>query len=335
MLGCALSMGCLSTSYRIQSDELHRLAATPPNARWQQVRAVQQMVADDHPPPDAPVVAQPAVLVLPNRWVGSGVSYASASRNRDAVHVGNVSGGGGSGGGGGGGSSSGNLDPRVVLVAVVLAGAVVFVLAGTEGARYDGWLELEPHEMLYLTTDEGVRAVPLSALTPRMAELSYGATVYEGSQPRFGRLGRAPLNRVGMTIQAAVSGAMVPTLGGTRPPLGIGGNAFVGVFPLQQLGIGLALDIATADGNLYGTVGGEVQVMPITYLGLYGGGSWAGLSNGGSSAGGRAAHMGVQVEVPFSTRLTLRLRSGASYADLSGPTGDAWLGEFSAGMSVY
>jgi hypothetical protein len=220
-------------------------------------------------------------------------------------------------------------------VVVVVAGVLlVFVLAGTEGARYDGWLGVPPNEMLFLEGDEGTVAVPLSGLTPELAARSYRATVYEGTTGRYALLGRAPLNRVGFTLQGGVGVATVPDRAGNAVETGFAGRVFLGGFPLQQLGLGLTFN-AAGNGNLVASVGGEVQVMPLTYLGVYAGFAAAFTTQPDRGRAGTTVQAGVQVEAPLTTRLTFQVRAGGAYLDVGLPGGALVQGEATAGMAVY
>jgi hypothetical protein len=176
--------GCLSSRYSVRADELRHLAAQPPEARWQRVRVVQGIGGDEAPPAAAVAVVEvdPALLVVGlASSPGRSIARVQPPPPRAAGSAGRGSTGRGDGRGG-----------AWVVAAVVAAAAVgTFVLAGIEGARYDGWVATHPDEPVYLDTPGATTVVPLSQLTPALAAQSSGASVYEGSLPRFERLGRA------------------------------------------------------------------------------------------------------------------------------------------------
>lgn len=326
--------GCLSSSYRVRGDELARLSQTDPEARWQRVRAVQQLGGDE-PPPGGVVLAPVAFVPDPVGVVL--VPGVRPARQRVAPPPPARSSGGprSARGGGGGGGGNGRLDAWVVAAVVVGAAVGAFVLAGVEGARYDGWIATSPDEPLYLDTDQGVAVVPLSQLTPGLAAQSRGATVFEGSAPRFLRLGRAPLDRVGFTLQ---SGAVIGVIPGSRAGEGAwayGGRALFGGFPLQQLGVGLLADIVSNGPETLVRVGGEAQVMPITWVGLYAGGGYASVYRADPTRSDPAPwfHAGLQLEGPVTTRLSVLGRAGAQWTGVG--EGGTWGPGFSLGLAVY
>ncbi len=345
MLPLALvSSGCLSTSYRLAPDELTRLAHTVPEQRWQAVRVTQGILDSDHPPTNAvPLQVGGPGLVLPNGYWYRGRSWAVPSvwrRNAPLTVSGASSGSsGGRSGGSSGGSSGGGSGPGAAIVAVVVvaAAASVFVLAGTEGARYDGWVGVPPDEMVYLDHDGGVvTAVPLHALTPELAASAHGATVYEGSEERYLRLARAPLNRVGMTLQSGAASAMVPRASGYAP--GFGGRAFLGGYFVRFVGVGATADIlADTRGGIVAMVGGEVQVMPLLWGGVYAGAGWSSLSSEEhfTTIGGWYARGGLHLELPLTTRLAASFRAGVARLDFGTIAGALVMPELSIGLSVY
>jgi hypothetical protein len=266
----------------------------------------------------------------------NGVSWRGRTRGvtGSGGGLGGGSGGGSASGGSGSGGGGGSGNAAAIAVVVVAGVLLVFVLAGTEGARYDGWLGLPPNELLFLEGPEGTTAVPMNELTPALASQSYRATVYEGNQPRYELLGRAPLNRVGFTIQGGVGLSVVPDRTGTTAEAGFGGRVFLGGYAIQQLGFGLTFN-AAGNGNLVASVGGEVQVMPLTYLGVYAGYAAAFTTQPDRGRAGTVVQAGVQLEAPLTTRLTFQVRAGGAYLDVGLPGGAFLQGEATAGMAVY
>lgn len=200
-----------------------------------------------------------------------------------------------------------------MVAAVLVAGVAVFVLAGSEGARYDGWVEVDPDETVYLETDQGLLAVPIAQLTPALAAMAHRATLYEGAAPRFNRLGRAPLNRVGFNLTAGPGFGMIPRVGGGDAETGIGGHTFLGYFPVQSVGLGLNFDFSASRGIL-ASIGPELRFLPFMYGGLYGGAAVTFGEAGGTSPGrgldGFSLRAGLLGELPITTRLSLQLRAG-------------------------
>ncbi|MDB4928623.1 MAG: hypothetical protein JWM10_1107 [Myxococcaceae bacterium] len=338
------SPACLSTSYRVAPDELARLARTAPEQRWQAVRVTQRMLESDQAPASTTSLAvDPPVVILPPGLWFHGRAWGLPGgwrRNPGSTHIGGGSSHSGSGSSGSSGGGRGGSGPgaAAVAVAVVAAAGIVFVLAGTEGARYDGWVGVPPDELVYLQDADGsVSSLPLSALTPELAARSYGATIYEGRDDRYLRLGRAPLDRVGLTLQAGIASAMVPRAGGGSV-FALGGRAFFGGFPLAQVGMGVSADVVAAtDGALLAMVGGEAQVMPLLWGGVYLGAGWSSLTPGdaGQRVGGWYARGGVQLELPITTRLAASLRAGVGRMDLGHAIGALVMPELSLGLSVY
>jgi hypothetical protein len=358
LASCALaSPGCLSASYRVASEELSRLARTTPEQRWQSVRVSQRVLESDHPPGDvvpvqvdAPVVLLPTVFWyhgrswgVPGHWRGNPGAWRAAAPAGGAgpgvVHTG----GGRSGGGGhsGGGRSGGGPDAAVVAVAVLAAAGIVFVLAGTEGARYDGWVGVPPDETVFLDHPDGsVSAVPLAALTPELADSASGATIYEGYEGRFLRLGRAPLDRVGFTLQSGLVTALVPHtgVGASGSGFGIGARAFFGGYPLAQLGLGASADVVAGEaGSVLALVGPEVQVMPLLWGGVYLGAGWSSLTSDDHSVrtGGWYVRGGAMFELPVTTRFAASLRAGLARLDYGSDAGLLLMPELSLGLSLY
>lgn len=350
MAPALLVTACMSSSYSVARDELQRLSRLPPEQRWPAVRATQRIFASDAPPEPTTVlpastepVFVPGVIlydnhsyVIPGSWRGGyRVNTTGAPRGAGSSSTSGRSSSSGSSGSGGGRDGA-----AVVVVIVVAAAVIVFVLAATEGARYDGWLALPPDEAVYVDEPDGtIVAVPLSGLTPELADFARGATVYEGERDRYLRLGRAPLNRVGLTVQSAVTTSMLPSVHGAVPAgFGFGGHAFFGGYFVQQLGVGVTADVmAGTNSTLLAGVGGEVQVMPFTWAGAYLGGGWMSVHDDNppsQSASAWYLRAGLRGELPLTTRLSAGLRLGVSRVD-AGTLGALYVPEASLGLSVY
>lgn len=350
--------GCLSQSYTVSQSELMRLAQLPAATRWQSVRATQSLGGDNTPPqrgvtvwPVAMVIDEPVGYAVGGRWRLTPPAMGVGWRSRRAVgsggglnlgglgrgSSGRSGGGGGSGGSGGGGGGNSGAAAAAVLVAAVVAGAVVvFVLAGSEGARYDGWLSVNPNEDLYLEQDGQTLAVPLPLLTPELAMSAYSARLYEGPAARYARLARAPLNREGFTLSAGVGAAWFPNDGVERPLASFSGHTFFGFFPTQFLGIGLSADVI-ARNALVGTVGPELRVMPSLYAGAYAGAGWVFGRSGGEVSRdliGNFVRGGFLGELPVTTRMSFQLRAGLAWMTFNN-LGDTVVPEASAALAIY
>jgi hypothetical protein len=249
--------------------------------------------------------------------------------------------GGGSGGGGSGGSSSGggSGDGLAVVLIIAASAVVALVLAGTEGARYDGWAQLHPMHPVHVIGQNGsVGVVPLAQLDAATVEASEELIVSEDEGP-FVRLGRAPLNRVGLAYGMEAGTA---TLRGPRGPVGAGFASHIqlGGFPLH--GLGLLFDALLGVGDDEGTsvvnaqLSGEVQVIPFGFgvleLGAFarvGGASPAQLGDPwGLAVGG-----GVLAQLAITTRLALTVRGGLHW--VNDAREDVLGGEGTIGLAIY
>ncbi len=338
-LGPILLLGCLSNSYYIERDELQRLSSLPPESRWQSVRAVQRIGGDDNPPVDDSAVVGPSepsgsvyvstvvidshhhhhhypprrTVVRPVAEVGGSVSGGSVSRypvsSSPVSSTPSV--------------KKGNGDPAaaaMVAAAVVVGAGAGFVLAGSEGARYDGWVAVNPDEPLHLQLPGGrTTPVALSALSPADLATAEGATIYEGDRERFPKLGRAPLDRAGFTLSTALHMGGMAQLD-RAPATGFGGYLLLGgnIANVVTLGLGATIDsgLDSPRSLLTATVAPEVEIFPIRYVGLYGAAGWA-FRNTGFDYGTRAdegwlMRGGILGELPLTTRLALQARVGAS-----------------------
>ncbi len=348
--------GCLSRNYLISQVELLRLSRLPPGERWQAVRATQGLGGDDVPPdgvtihPASTVIATPVSFASSGRWrltppqmdvrwsprasalgASSGLTLGGSPMGTGS---GRSSGGSSRSGGGGGGDGAA---VAVLVAAVLAAGVIVFVLAGTEGARYDGWIAVNPNEELYIMRPRGqVLAVPMSALTPELVQDAYSAQIYEGPDDRYARLARAPLNRVGLTLTTGVGMAGLPADGVARMQAAFSGHTFLGYFPSQGMGFGIATDVL-ARNALVGTIGPEIRVMPHLNAGAYVGAGLALGRTGGTEAQGffgYFARVGFLGELPVTTRMALQLRAGAARMTFH-EIGSVIVPEASVALAIY
>jgi hypothetical protein len=345
-------LGCLSNSYVVEHGELERLSALQADERAVSVRAVQRIGGDDYPPdgesfappPDDanPTVFAGTIVVNSHHHDGAGsphsgphpsalphVTDGSSSTGTTSGHAGYKKGNGDS------------LTAAAVAAAVVGGAAAAFTAIGSEGARYDGWLAVNPDESLHLQLPDGrVRTVPLSVLSPSDAAATDYAILYEGEEGRFARLRRAPLDRAGFTVTTALHMGGVPQIGG-EVATGMGGYLHLGGNIANMVTLGMT---ATADSGLdakrsmlIATLAPELQIFPVRYVGFYGGYGWSfrntdvdGRTRADSGGFFRA---GVVGELPLTTRLALQARVGI--ADYLLPEGGRLLAEGQLGIAIY
>ena len=315
LASAALLAGCLSSSHVIPRKDLQRLAASDPQARAQQVRVIQSFQGEDQPPP------------APRADTGGHVSvgiyqpvYVSGSRAA-AKNT----------------AKSKADDARVWLI---LAAAVAVGAAVTEGARYDGWVELHPNHPVHLYGWDGSYTwVPLSAVTPEQAAWARKAIV-RPSEGSWRTLGRAPLNRKGWTYSLLMGSAEVPELESSNKR-GFTSHIQFGRFASKQLGFLLDISLGWADDQFGDTMydsrtSFEVQFIPVSLSKLHAGvfgqvgvgyrldDSLKGQDREGLLAGG-----GGMLQLELTTRLALTARAGVT-AVYGEQTSD-----FTVGMSIY
>jgi hypothetical protein len=349
-------LGCLSNSYYVERDELQRLSALPPEARWQSVRAVQRIGGEDNPPVDdsAVVGRSDSSSVYVSYVVVDSHHHHHHYPPRRTVYRPVADAGGGVSGGpapvpvssssSSSSSKKGNGDPAsaAVVAAMVVVGATAgFVAAASEGARYDGWVAVNPDEPLHLRLPGGrTTPVALSSLTPADLAMAEGATIYEGDQERFPKLGRAPLDRKGFTLQTALHFGGLQQVD-ARPASGFGGYVLLGgnIANVVTLGLGATADsgIDSKRSLLTATIAPEIQIFPIRYVGLYGAAGWA-FRNTGVDYGTRAdegwlVRAGLVGELPLTTRLALQARAGASDQFFPEKSTLTWEGQL--GLAIY
>ncbi len=368
--GSLFLSGCLGSNYRVDQGELQRLASLAPSERGV-VRAVQELSFAQHSVGEdvefyvAPSVAAVELADSVGRPVvrtgvtGNVVRAGGAVRvadgggrvrtggpvqvgdggSRPSVQVSADSSGSTGNTGGSSGSGSGGEGLAVIAVAVAaVATAGILVAAASEGSRFDGWLTVEPQNLLHLyrqeVDGEYWLAVPVNALHPELALWADGAVVQPA--PGITEYGRAPLDRQGfvLTANALLSSAYSPIE--VRRMVG-GSRMGFGYFPHQNFGLLTTLDVQGASGVLSVRFGGELQAFfpsaGLFSFGLYGegGGVRTRAENGGLSVGETHGYFGgggiLQVEI--STRLAFEIRGGVwSSQRQVFPT-------FGVGLSVY
>jgi len=316
-----------------------------------------------HAPPSRDFVAggpgrAPAPHVQPAAHVASSGGFHGTP---SAGFHGTASGGGGyhvptpSGGGGGGGLnlSGGGKDVGSVLVvlaivAVIAATVATVSLAASQGAKFDGHVEMAPEQLVYLERGGGTFPVRLLELTPEEAELASSAVVMDDEGYGLRRLDHAPLDRKGGVFRFDL-GAGAFTIGDAHAS-GVSSHIQVGAFFTHTVGV--LFDLGLAGGTLDpccagalapgGTLtrhslGLEVDALPLAagplHLGAFAGGGVAIAGARGSYETGPVAGGGLLLEVDLTSHLALALRGGASWAWL--PNDSSSAGTITGGLSIY
>jgi len=317
--------GCLTNNYRIPKAELTRLAATPPAARADSVRVVQELTGES-PPPTDPVTADTQVVFAPRAVIVVG----------DHDHVHPHHGGGPHGGGGHGIKGGGSGDGKAaVVLAVALAAAFAVGLAATEGSRYDGWVRLHPMHPVHLWGPWGYGVVPLAQLDPATAAAADRAVIREQEGP-WQRLRRAPLDRVGWTYSVLGGLGQIDGLDGRR--LGPAFHVQLGYFPRHQVGVQFEWSPSWRDDTLGQTIldmrwGLELDVLPLDagplHGGVFGAASVGFRSEAGDTTSGAFTGAGALLQFELSTRLAATARFGVTRAY------DQLARDATIGLSIY
>ncbi|MFK7998425.1 MAG: hypothetical protein AB8H86_02470 [Polyangiales bacterium] len=360
-----LLTGCLGSNYRIRSSELDRIAHQPRSERGAVLHATQELsfgpgnISDNDPAATqhmsilvARAAAREAGAAIVRRTPRLRISRGSDAQVqlRAPAPRAEPSGGGAIGGrtsrpsGGGGGGGSGVRDGRAALVIVAIAAvavsAGVLALALSEGARYDGWLQLDGDHPLHLYRRRPTQprlwvSVPVMDISPEVAAWADGA-ILDPHEGRVFQLGRAPLNRRGFVLSAAGTGGRLEALAPER--VWGGGVRFgIGGFPIHNLGFQVVTDIQGATGLLNVRFGGEFQgfapALGRANLGLYFEGGVARARRTEEDrdfveASGYYGGGGI-FQVDLTTRLSFDVRGGFWSAN------GAFYPSFGAGFSIY
>lgn len=228
--------------------------------------------------------------------------------------------GGSSGGGDDDGGTSAAAAVAMAVVAAVAVAASVFVVAGIEGTRWDGWVSADPDRSIHLYRQDGQwLSIPVYALEPELAEWADGALLDDEDQGgELERLRRAPLDRQGFSM-----GVETGVIGVTSPSedrlVGGGARFTLGGFPIQYLGLYALLDFATVSDTIdirYGTqLQGYFPPLGIAHLGLYGEiggvGRRADLPDDSTERDRRLyGGAGALLQLDVNTRIAITLRGG-------------------------
>jgi hypothetical protein len=332
------SAGCLGSSFSISQDELARLASLPPEQRGQAVRVVQNFSSGDPDDPGVVVGVDPTVPFMvatsfamhSSRGVGMRPPPRYGSDDSDSSS-----------------GSSGNEDSteKAVLLLTLYAIASVgvgLVLAGSEGARYDGHISLNPNYPILLTGyDGGQLVVPFVDLTPELAAWAADADVMPYYDPSLRFLGRAPLDRVGFAYGMDFGFSDYAREGqgfspGFRMQTSLGGyfTQWLGLHALFGFGFGEGTDLVDL------RYGGELRFYPLAvsrlHLGLFanaGGSTLLTAIPGENDATSPFFGGGGLIELDLTTRLALTVRVGVesfTRADTMRPSFEG-----TVGLTVY
>jgi hypothetical protein len=314
--------GCLTSTHVIPQGELMRLASLPPEERGRSVRVVQGFSGAEQPP-EAPRASPVGVGVYVHGSVPIGGRYASGygyGYARPAAK-----------------SLKDEAKWWIAIAAITAVG-----LAVTEGMRYDGWVELSPQHPVHLFGPGGEWSwVPLGELDAGAAAWARKAFVREREGP-WRRLGRAPLDRVGLTYSLLLGTGEVPRFDGEKQP-GFLSHIQLGFFPLQELGLLLDIGLGWRDDQDYTDVfhsrySFELQLLPLSAGRFHAGGyaqigaayRFEDLPDG--SGVDRASTLfgaGAMAQIELTTRLAITVRGGV---DLFGGNRGS---EIVAGVSIY
>ena len=310
------SPACLSKSHVIPQGELQKLAQTDPQVRGQRVRVLQSFAGQSEPPPAPRVDNGPNVGVVV-------VDPTPGPVARSTLRGGSAK------------SAKENAKAWLVIAAAVAVGAAL-----TEGARYDGWVELHPMHPVHLFGWDGrYQWVPLAQLTPELAASAHKAVVRDGEGP-WKPLGRAPLNRRGWTYSVLMGSSETPMI--DEPGLrGFAAHVQLGRFVTPQMGVLLDFGVGWADNEFGDTVYDsrnslELQFLPfsasIIHAGLFGQiGMGYRLDDRyhGSDRRGFLLGGGVIGQLELTTRLAITARAAQTMAYGSRTT------DVTFGLSIY
>ncbi|HEX3764674.1 MAG TPA: hypothetical protein VHW23_38530 [Kofleriaceae bacterium] len=321
LAGSVIASGCAVNSYKIPPNELARLARTPPEARGEHVRVVQEIVQSEVPAAP-PVTRETAVVIAPQIDVAVGVhgpTHAGFGGVGSRLHGGKIGG-------------LGN-DSKSAAVAVLFAAATAAVTAAViEGSRFDGWARLHPMHPVHLIGHDGsYTVVPLAWLDSAAVAWTDTAVVRPGEGP-WRELERAPLSREGLAYGLYGGTGSLRSAAGELA-MGPAWTVQLGYFTSQQLGVFASVFFGWRDNRLGATLfesryTAEVQYLPlqlgILHGGLFGGAGVAyrfedaiATSDGRIVAGDEstlALTGGAMFQLELNTRLALTARLGLAQA---------------------
>jgi len=306
----AVGQGCLSQSYEVSSAELARIATLPGETRGERIQVVQQTTFGS----DIDEEEQERMY-----W-GGGLYYDPNYLELDDDDDDDANPG-----------SAAAAVAVAVVVGVVAATAAVS-LAAVEGARYDGWVRVDGSQPVLLIDERGNRRwVALEALEPSdLEDVTRG--VLPEMREDFDYLGRRPLDRRGMLYQFELGSAHVAS-SADDAAWGFAGRVALGYMPTRQFGlsVGWAPSVLEAPGRDLNVTSEELtfesrlfmqaEYWPLAFrrlhAGLYAelGYGWVlrdeALGSRGTS--GPVAGGGIALQIDWTTRLALTLRSGLAF----------------------
>jgi hypothetical protein len=213
-------------------------------------------------------------------------------------------------------------------------------LAGSEGARYDGAVQMFAGQPVHLTNAAGGELVaPLGDLAPADAAQAVSAEVMDDEGWGLRRLGRRPLDREGFALKFDVG--YLRSICSCAPGAGVGSNIQFGYFPHHRVGVLADVSLAGEGSFQRDSIAGELQWFPLElwrfYLGAFGhGGVQYAKDPDAGWRNGMAFGAGLILEFSLSTRLTLMLRSDWTTAHNTS-RGTAWADsvQVTAGLAIY
>lgn len=332
VLAALMVTGCAANSYRIPPGELARLSQVAPEQRGQRVRVVQEINAttvnnQERVGPDTQIVIIPEINISTSPRYDRG-GYAGPR----------TGGGGGKGGSLKGGSGS---DGKAAAIAIiVIAVTALFVVAGIEGSRFDGWAQIHPmHPVHLIGKDGGYTVMPLAWIDANAAAWTEKAIVRPTEGPWL-NLERAPLSRQGWTYGVYAGSGSLYSAHGDRN-FGPAFQIQLGYFPTQHIGILGDIQFGWRQNRLDDTLFEsrymlELQAMPLQLGKLHAGG-YVALGAAyrfednviGGDDGSEAYMGGGMLQLDVNTRIALTARAGITRIH------DERTTDLLFGMSVY
>jgi hypothetical protein len=231
----------------------------------------------------------------------------------------------------------------MAIAIVVIAVVGLVALAGVEGSRYDGWVQMHPMMPVHLIGVDGSQTVmPLAWIDPQTAAWTEKAIVTPSEGP-WHELGRGPLQR---KLNYGVYGGYGSSKSVTgKTDFGPSFLIQAGYFPINEVGILANVQFNWRDNQFGGTLFDsryslELQALPLKAGPLYAGGyvnagfayRWEDVPNATvtkGDQGGGAYGAGAEVQLELHSRIALTARAGAVAEHGDHAT------DFLLGMSVY
>lgn len=331
MAALTVFAGCAANAYRVPNDELVRLSQIPPAERGRSVRVIQELGTPATQHQDA-VGPDTEIIIVPQINISTGPRYT-----RDHRWGGGSVGSGGGKLSGGGSGSDGKAEAIAIIVAAVL---VLFIVAGIEGSRFDGYSQIHPMHPVHLFGKNGEYTVmPLAWIDQNAAAWTEKAVLIPNEGP-WRTLQRAPLWRDGMTYGVyAGTGTFYSAYGdrGAGPSFTIQAgyffNQWVGILGDVMFGW---RDNRVGDTAFETRTMLELQALPLR-AGIFHAGAYAGIGHAwrfednvaGGDAGTAAFSGGAMFQLDINTRIALTARFGVTRVY------DQRTTDLVFGMSVY